>query len=170
MIESEKLELEKKEIKELIRDKEGKLNNIERNRDIVMKWKDGINLVIFACENQENIHYAMPVRTMLYDGLSYTEQIRQLRKDNEFSNSDEFLSGMRKEDKLIPIFTLIFYYGDKAWDGSEDIYGLLKEPSNPKVKEVFPCPFSEKKTKCLWAFTFMCPSAAANASTATSTP
>lgn len=79
MIESEKLELEKKEIKELIRDKEENLNNIERNRDIVMKWKDGINLVIFACENQENIHYAMPVRTMLYDGLSYTEQIRQLR-------------------------------------------------------------------------------------------
>lgn len=136
IIESEKLELEKKEIKELISNKKGNLKNFERNRDIVMKWNDGINLVIFACENQENIHYSMPVRTMLYDGLSYTEQIRQLRKGNEFSNSDEFLSGMRKEDKLVPIFTLIFYYGDKVWDGSKDLYGLMEEPTNPKVKEV----------------------------------
>ena len=43
---------------------------------------------------------------------------------------------MRKEDKLVPIFSLIFYYGDKVWDGSKDLYGLLEEPTNPKVKEV----------------------------------
>ena len=135
IVEAEKLEPDKKEAKELISSKEGKLKNIERNRDIVMKWKDGVNLTILACENQERIHYAMPVRTMLYDGLSYAEQIRQLRRKNKMLDSDEFLSGMRKEDKLIPIFTLIFYYGDKAWDGSKDIYGLLEEPTNPKVKE-----------------------------------
>lgn len=135
IVEAERLEPDKKEAKELISSKDGKLNNIERNRDIVMKWKDGVNLAILACENQEKIHYAMPIRTMLYDGLSYAEQIRQLRKKNKMSDSDEFLSGMRKEDKLIPIFTLIFYYGDKAWDGSKDIYGLLEEPTNPKVKE-----------------------------------
>lgn len=137
IVEAEKLETDKKEAKELISSKDGKLKNIERNRDIVMKWKDGVNLAILACENQERIHYAMPVRTMLYDGLSYAEQIRQLRKKNKMLDSDEFLSGMRKEDKLIPIFTLVFYYGDKAWDGSKDIYGLLEEPANPKVKEAF---------------------------------
>ena len=103
IVEAEKLETDKKEAKELISSKDGKLKNIERNRDIVMKWKDGVNLAILACENQERIHYAMPVRTMLYDGLSYAEQIRQLRRKNKMLDSDEFLSGMRKEDKLIPI-------------------------------------------------------------------
>ena len=136
IVEAEKLELEKNNTKELISDKEGHLNNIERNRDIVMKWNDGMNLTILACENQENIHYAMPVRTMLYDGLSYAEQIRQLGKNRKFENSGEFLSGMKKDDTLYPIATIVFYYGDQEWDGSTDLYGLLKESNDSKVNRV----------------------------------
>ena len=56
IVEAKKLELEKKDAKELIKDKNGIWQNIERNRDIVMKWDDGINLVILACENQEKVH------------------------------------------------------------------------------------------------------------------
>ena len=41
-----------------------------------------------------------------------------------------------KEDKLYPVITLVFYYGDKAWDGSKELHGLLKESSNPKIREV----------------------------------
>lgn len=135
VVEAEKLELAQKETKELISDKEGRLVNLERYRDIVMKWDDGVNLAILACENQEKIHYAMPVRTMLYDGLKYVEQIRQLSKDRKLKSSDEFLSGMTKDDKLCPVITLIFYYGDKEWDGSKDLHGLLKESTNPEVRE-----------------------------------
>lgn len=136
IVEAKKLELEKKDAKELIKDKNGIWQNIERNRDIVMKWDDGINLVILACENQEKVHYAMPVRTMLYDGLSYAEQIRHLRKNTKFQNSDEFLSGMKKEDKLCPIFTLVFYYGEKEWDGSKDLHGLLKESADSEIGQI----------------------------------
>ena len=139
MVKAENLQPEKENFKELIRDKDGILNHIERNRDIVMKWDDGIHLMILACENQEKIHYAMPVRTMLYDGLSYAEQIRQLkkkRKKGEKVNSDEFLSGMKKNDKLYPVSTLVFYYGDKPWDGSVDLHGLLKKSENPEMEEM----------------------------------
>ena len=136
IVEAEKLELEKNESKEIINNKKGQLKNIERNRDIVMKWDDGMNLAILACENQENIHYAMPVRTMLYDGLGYMEQIRQLRKSKKLKDSNEFLSGMTKEDKLYPIGTIVFYYGDKEWDGSKTLHGMLKESSNPKVRKM----------------------------------
>ena len=103
-----------------------------------MKWDNGIHLMILACENQEKIHYAMPVRTMLYDGLSYAEQIRQLkkkRKKGEKVSADEFLSGMKKDDKLYPVSTLVFYYGDKPWDGSVDLHGLLKKSENPELEE-----------------------------------
>lgn len=40
-----------------------------------MRWKSKAELAILAVENQERIHYAMPVRTMIYDGLSYAGQI-----------------------------------------------------------------------------------------------
>ena len=139
MVKEEDLKPEKENFKELIQDKNGILNHIERNRDIVMKWDDGIYLMILACENQERIHYAMPVRTMLYDGLSYAEQIRQLRKKqvkSEKMTSDEFLSGMKKDDKLYPVSTLVFYYGDKPWDGSVDLHGLLKKSENPEMEEM----------------------------------
>ncbi|MBQ8856519.1 MAG: Rpn family recombination-promoting nuclease/putative transposase [Lachnospiraceae bacterium] len=96
----------------------------------VVKWKYGIHLVMLACENQERIHYAMPVRNMLYDSLSYTEQIRRL---HEMSQAEpkrnltraEFLSRFRKDDKLCPVITLVLYYGEEPWDGSVDLYGML---------------------------------------------
>jgi hypothetical protein len=139
VVEAEQLEAEQTSTKELVEGREGILRDVERNRDIVMKWNDGMNLVLLACENQDKIHYAMPVRTMLYDGLSYAEQIRELRTKNKVKKNkgaDEFLSGISKEDKLYPVITLVFYYGDKAWDGSKELHGLLKESSNPKIREV----------------------------------
>lgn len=139
IVEAEQLEAEQTSAKELVEGKKGILRDVERNRDIVMKWNDGMNLVLLTCENQDKIHYAMPVRTMLYDGLSYAEQIRELRTKNKVKknkDADEFLSGISKEDKLYPVITLVFYYGDKAWDGSKDLHGLLKESSNPKIREV----------------------------------
>ena len=139
MVKAEDLKPEKENFKELIEDKNGILNQIERNRDIVMKWDNGIHLMILACENQEKIHYAMPVRTMLYDSLSYVEQIRGLKKkqgNTERITSDEFLSGMKKDDKLYPVSTLVFYYGDRPWDGSVDLHGLLKKSENPELEEM----------------------------------
>lgn len=43
------------------------------------------------------IHYAMPVRSMLYDALRYTRQCKSLerehRRDGDLKDPDEFLSG-----------------------------------------------------------------------------
>ena len=68
----------------LITDKGGTTKKVGRRRDIVKQWKNTMNLVILACESQDMVHYAMPVRCMLYDGLTYTDQIRELwRKHRE---------------------------------------------------------------------------------------
>ena len=61
----------------LVSDKNEKTKEVQRYRDIIMRWEQGAYLVLLACENQENVHYAMTVRNMLYDSLSYVEQIRQ---------------------------------------------------------------------------------------------
>ena len=58
---------------------------IQRYRDVAMRWEDRAELAILALENQERIHYAMPVRTMIYDGLSYAEQIEESWKKRKIA-------------------------------------------------------------------------------------
>lgn len=106
--------------------------SIQRFHDISMKSALGTKLVLLTCENQDEIHYAMPVRCMLYDALDYTEQVRQIVKANRQNKSHldsaEFLSGFRKNDRLAPVIPLVFYYGDAKWDGNCDIHSLLDLP------------------------------------------
>ena len=93
-----------------------------------MRWKGKMDLMLLACENQNKIHYAMPVRTMIYDGLSYVQQMKQmwdLRAESEEMTKDEFLSKFCKDDKICPVITLVFYFGEKEWDASLDLYGMF---------------------------------------------
>lgn len=108
---------------------DGEEITIQRYRDITMAAEDGTRIVILACENQDDIHYAMPVRGMLYDALSYVDQVNQIKKvrreKKDLKGTAEFLSGLKKTDLLYPVITIIFYYGEEKWDGQEDLHGLL---------------------------------------------
>ncbi len=101
---------------------------IGRVGDIRMKAKTGMYSVIFAGEIQTGIHYAMPVRTMLYDALEYVKQVQDLEKEHrekkDLAGSDEFLSGISRKDRLLPVVNIVFYLGDD-WDGSRNIHELL---------------------------------------------
>ena len=99
----EELEPAEGETDILLEDNEQKVQEIHRYRDIVMRWKKGALLVLLACENQEKVHYAMTVRNMLYDSLSYAGQIQQLWKEREKEEKQkmtapEFLSKWKKDD------------------------------------------------------------------------
>ena len=127
----EELESAEGETDILLEDKEQKVQEIHRYRDIVMRWKKGALLVLLACENQEKVHYAMTVRNMLYDSLSYAGQIQQLWKEREKEEKQkmtapEFLSKWKKDDRLVPVITLVFYYDTEQWDGSTDLHGMLQ--------------------------------------------
>ena len=107
-----------------------------------------MNLAILACESQDKIHYAMPVRCMLYDGLTYTDQIRELWRTHRGGgatqgkgelSTEEFLSRFRRENFIYPILTLVFYYDEKKWDGATDLYGMFPpgtEGKDGETKEV----------------------------------
>lgn len=128
VIKSEDLELVDGESDIIIDDVEGKEQEIHRYRDITMRWKYGCDFTILACENQQKIHYAMPVRNMLYDSLSYVEQIKALWKDkkNDKVTPEEYLSKFCKEDRLVPVITIVMYYGLEEWDASQDLYGMFQ--------------------------------------------
>ena len=113
----------------MIRKSDGKEIAVQRYRDIIMTTENQTRIVVLACENQEEIHYAMPVRTMLYDALSYADQVNEIRKmrrkDRTFESPAEFLSGLNRTDLLTPVITVIFYYGEKEWDANRELHGLL---------------------------------------------
>ena len=65
--------------------------------------------VILGIENQTDIHYAMPVRNMLYNALTYYEQVEEIasyNKENRIYIDNGFLSGYTKNDKLRPVITV----------------------------------------------------------------
>lgn len=102
--------------------------SLTRYRDVIKKYAKGTGFLIFAIENQQKIHYAMPVRKMLYDALGYVRQCKQIEaehKSRDYRNDDEFLSKFTKEDKLIPIFTIVLYYGEKEWDGPLSLMDIM---------------------------------------------
>ncbi|MGI6095226.1 MAG: hypothetical protein ACOYBL_07305 [Lachnospiraceae bacterium] len=109
---------------------------VERRRDTVKRA--GIQGIygVFAIDNQSEVHYGMPVRSMLYDALDYTSQMkeweRKHRAAKDWSGSAGFLSGMEKDDYLIPVFNLVFYYGDDPWDGFQNLKDMFRVP--PKLE------------------------------------
>ena len=91
--------------------------------------------VILAVENQRSVHYGMPVRNMMYDAIAYTKEAKALerknRKELSLKEGKEFLSGLKKEDRLSSLLTLVFYYGeDQDWDGPTSLHEMLQIPKD----------------------------------------
>lgn len=101
----------------------------QRYRDSVRSVIFGVNCVLIAIENQDLIHYAMPIRVMSGDAMEYDEQLRGIqryhKKMNDLTNAAEFLGKYAKTDKVPAAISLVVYYGKEPWDGARDLYDLL---------------------------------------------
>ena len=110
----------------------GHLETIQRLRDVVKKTAYGMDFVIWGIENQQKIHYAMPLRHMIEYALSYLKDYNEIAKKNldekTTNTKDEFLSRFKKTDRLHPIITLCVYYGEKEWDGATSLKEMLELP------------------------------------------
>ena len=112
---------------------------VQKHRD-VLKYLSGMAdentaYVIYGLELQSGIHYAMPVRNMLYDALQYTYQVDVIAEKHEGNkdkgeNSGEYLSGFHKDDRIIPVVTIVVYFGPDEWDGPQSVYDMFstKDP------------------------------------------
>ena len=118
----------------------GARSPVQKYRDTVKLWSvmtdDRAVYVILGTENQTKVHYAMPVRSGLYDFLNYADQVseagKSYRKKSQKENGSaikltngEYLSGFRKEDKLIPVITLVVFFSNTEWDGPMSIHEML---------------------------------------------
>ncbi|MCR4889904.1 MAG: hypothetical protein K5979_12110 [Ruminococcus sp.] len=113
---------------------------IQRYRDNMKIWAamhdDKAVYVLLGSENQTKVHYAMPVKNMLYDSINYAGQVEQARRSyTDFKyvddgvriklTAEEFLSGFRKGDKLIPVITAVILFDPGNWDAPLSIHEML---------------------------------------------
>ena len=117
---------------------------VQKYRDVfkqaVIKYDDEAAYVLLGVENQTDIHYAMPVRNMIYDALSYAEQVSARgyynKKNKTAKDGVEFLSGFLKTDKLIPVITLVVYFGVEKWDGPISLHEMLDTNNDVVLKYI----------------------------------
>ena len=139
---------------------------VQKYRDLLKLWNammdDNAIYVILGAELQDKVHYGMPVKDGLYDMLGYSKQIAEIKRSyKKYSGtadeadkdegeltvengvlkikltSAEFLSGLRKDDKLIPIITAVVYLGEEPWDGPRSLYDML-DIKNAALKKFIP--------------------------------
>ena len=121
--------------------------------EIVQKYRDQFKsaaimedgktaYILLGIESQTEPHMAMPVRTMLYDAIQYSQQVNtiaaQHRKLKDYRkqsiSNGEFLSGFYKEEKLIPVITLVVFFNAGEWDGPRSLHEMM-DISDPEVKK-----------------------------------
>ena len=123
--------------------------SVKESRDILKVSKQlvdsGVQFSILGIENQELVHYAMPMRVMLYDAFAYKKQYDSNAqkyggkgaKQKYGLTSAEYISRMKREDKFAPVITIVIYYGGEEWDGAKRLHEMLKIPPElvPFVKD-----------------------------------
>ena len=114
--------------------------SIKGARDVIKiaKRYNEVEYVLLAVENQEGIHYAMPIRVMGYDQYSYNKQYQERKRYYKNNNialkGDEFISGIRKTDRFLPVITLVLYYGEEEWISPRCLHDILDIP--PEIKDL----------------------------------
>ncbi len=111
--------------------------SVQKDRDVVrmvMKTDGKTAFCIIGVEDQTNVHYAMPVRGILYDAMRLDEQVQSIAKKNrknretgtQKTNGAAFTSGFTKNDHLLPVVTIVVHFGTEPWDGARSLHELYQ--------------------------------------------
>lgn len=107
--------------------------------------------ILFGSELQTRIHYAMRVRDMTYTSINYSAQADEARRSYKKDKGaittegeevrikltrEEFLSGFRKTDKLIPIVSAVIYLGADKWDAPTTLHEMLNTKNERILKHI----------------------------------
>ena len=129
---------------------------VQKFRD-TMKYFSGMEdgsavYLLLGVELQSEVHYAMSVKDMVYDALQYASQVEETAKSHRRErkrkkgtqlgkikkpNSGEYLSGFYKEDRLLPVITLVIYFSPDKWDGPVCLHEMLAV-TNEKLLRFIP--------------------------------
>lgn len=120
--------------------------SVQKFRDVmkrvIIKTSENCCYLVVGVENQTSLHYAMVVRSMLYDALNYTQQIADIAKFHEKQegrkNTKDYFTGMRKTDKLVPVITIVVYWGPDSWDAPRSLHEMFPEDIPQEILDLVP--------------------------------
>ena len=79
-------------------------------------------IAILAVENQDRRDFRMPVRCMRYDADEYERQIKAFEAE---SKSTQSAFEPETVIRLLPVFTLVLYYGREEWTIPGKLYDMV---------------------------------------------
>ena len=130
-------ELDTREVDVPYGGKDGAGQPVQRTRDVIKSLVAMMDrrtaYLILAVEAQSNTHHAMPVKNMVYDALQYAKQVSSAAASHKRSgdykgaDGDEYLSGFMKQDRLLPVVTLVVCFDAREWDGPMSIHEMFGE-------------------------------------------
>ena len=94
--------------------------NTENIVDVIRAYEDIGVLGIFIVENQSYIDYSMVIRNMNYMSLAYDKQVKDKNRK------------LNKKDSLGMVYLIVFYTGEKQWDGAKRLSELVNVPKEFK--------------------------------------
>lgn len=105
-------------------------NYRQKDRD-VMKYdtQNGIAFTVYGLENQTKTNRLMPMRVMGYDYAAYEKNAREIKAQNKAEGHEaDFAEEIWPDQKLMPVITLVLYFGMEEWDGGKSLYDLIDIP------------------------------------------
>ncbi|MCR5702353.1 MAG: Rpn family recombination-promoting nuclease/putative transposase [Lachnospiraceae bacterium] len=112
--------------------------SVERIRDLKKIYEDKACFRILGIEGQDYIDYASGVRGAEYDIMEYRNQIKRLTKSTESKvTKSELFSRMNRTDRLIPTYTIWFYYGTEPYDGPRCLSDMMDFSENDEFRRYF---------------------------------
>ena len=124
---------------------------LSKERDVLMSFTGMVDeeavYLLLGIENQSLLHYAMPVRNLLYDAMQYDRQLQdiaekheqerrhQKRHDKHISDG-EFIGKFYRNDKIIPVITIVVYFGAAPWDGPRSLHEMFATQDNEILQYV----------------------------------
>ncbi len=114
---------------------------VERIRDLKMLYKDTACLRFLGIEGQNYIDYGSAVSAAEYDIMEYRKQMKRIKTslgngDDKLTKS-ELLSGMSKDARLTPVYTIWFYYGTEPYDGPRSLSDMMRYSDDDIFRQYF---------------------------------
>ena len=119
----------------ILKDEDNIVNVRVVAKDLVRKVRFGIQVMLFAIEEQSDIHYAMPLKMLNGDAALYDKQWNGIRREHQKKkdlSGAEYISGFGREDCLVPVFSVVLYFGEKEWDGPLCLKEMMKLNTLPE--------------------------------------
>lgn len=102
-------------------------------RDLFMEYADDdAYYLMLGIDDQDDVDNTMPLRGMGMDYAAYEKQVRQIMAENKSAEKDAGARKIFRHQKLIPVVTLILYFGNSNWYDPKSLNDMLKMPDEQK--------------------------------------